>query len=72
LCYIVNITTELPTTGQSVSCFLKLSPWFGVELSSKYMKDNAVKYMMLVSNTGRYDVEVRIYAAYCRVRGFKF
>jgi len=47
--------TELPTTGHSVSCFLELSSWFGVELSSKYMKDNVAKYEMHVSNTECYD-----------------
>jgi len=71
LCYVFNITTEPPTTGQSVSCVLELPSWFGVELRSKYMKDNVAKYMMHVSNTGRYD-EVRIPATYCRGLGFKF
>jgi hypothetical protein len=44
---------------------LELSPWFGVELSSKYMKDNVAKNRMYVFNTGRYDAEVHIPPTYC-------
>lgn len=36
------------------------------------MKDNVAMNMIHVSNTGRYDVEVRIPATYCRGLGFKF